>query len=191
APVEVDERFVLLLAGDAPRVPEVHDHDLAGEVARPDAGAVERREVVGGCGLPEEGALVCVGARGGPHLGGAGDGERHHDGAGGERDPARPVLHTVTFSRSGAGGAAGTGSSTGLARRRSDGDSAMSVPTAITPPPTHSQRTIGLRATPMVTRPCSFGDETSVRYTSSRRPPRTDGLPLARDPVRDLEIAGA
>src|SRR5262249_49366123 len=151
-----------LLARDAPRVPEVHDHDLAGEVGRTDAAAVEGREVVGGSVLPEEVALVGVSARVGPHLGGEHDGERDDDGAGRERDPPGAVPPTGPFPGPGVGGTAGTGPSPGIVRRRSDGDRARSVPAAMTPPPTHSHSTIGFSATPIVTRPCWFGDETRV-----------------------------
>ena len=47
--------------------------------------------------------------------------------------------------------------------KRNDGESATAVPTAMTPPPTQSHSTIGFTATPIVTRPCSLGDDTSVR----------------------------
>src|SRR3979411_2106803 len=96
-----------LLAGDAPRVPEVHDHELAGEVVRPEPAAVERREVDGRCVGAEQVALVRVGARVGPDLGREDDREHGDDKPGGERDPAGAVLHTGTFSGSSVGGATG------------------------------------------------------------------------------------
>ena len=60
----------------------------------------------------------------------------------------------------------------------------------MTPPPTHSHSTIGFTATPIVTRPCSLGDEISVRYTSSRSPVRTDGVPMPCGAFGNVEIAG-
>src|SRR5205823_8980399 len=161
--VKIGQRLVLLLAGDAPRVPEVHDHDLAGEVARPDAAAVEGREVDGRRVGAEQVALVRVGARVGPDLGREDDREHGDDEPGGERDPAGAVFHTGTFSGTGVGGATGAGSSTRRVRRRNEGESATAVPMAMTPPPAHSHSIIGFTATPMMTRPCSLGDEMSVR----------------------------
>src|SRR5256886_17616414 len=112
AAVEVGQRLVLLLAGDAPRVPEVHDHDLAGKVARPDAAAVEGREVDGRGVRAEQVALVRVGARVGPDLGREDDREHGDDEPGGKCDPAGAVLHTGTFSGTGVGGATPPGAST-------------------------------------------------------------------------------
>ena len=61
------------------------------------------------------------------------------------------------------------------------GTSASAVPSTITPPPIQIHTTIGLTATPIVTRPAPapVGEETSVRYTSRRNPVRTDGVPIA------------
>ena len=65
------------------------------------------------------------------------------------------------------------------------------VPSAITPPPIQSQRIIGFTRTPRVTRPPSLGDDTSVRYTSSVSPVRTDGVPMPSVLFGNVETAGA
>ncbi len=47
-------------------------------------------------------------------------------------------------------------------------------------PPAHNQFTSGVTTTPMTAAPFFVvGAATSVRYTSSKNPPRTDGVPMA------------
>ena len=65
------------------------------------------------------------------------------------------------------------------------------MPSAITPPPIQSHRIIGFTRTPSVTRPPSFGDDTSVRYTSSMGPVCTDGVPMPSVLFGNVETAGA
>ena len=67
----------------------------------------------------------------------------------------------------------------------------MTVPRAMTPPPIQSQRTMGFTAMATLTRFDAPGDETSVRYTSSFRPVRTDGVPMPCELFGNEEIDGA
>ena len=75
--------------------------------------------------------------------------------------------------------------------RRRCGISAIAVPMATSAPPIQIHTTIGLIATPRVTRPRSFGDDTKVRYTSRNSPVRTDGVAMPVVSPGKVEIAGA
>ena len=67
-----------------------------------------------------------------------------------------------------------------VGRRRRPGQAARTVPKAMTPPPIHSHRAIGWMITRSVTSPPpSSGRRVTVRYTSSRSPVFTDGVPMS------------
>src|SRR5690606_14079972 len=116
-----------------------------------------------------------------------GDQRRPRTGAGGGgggcgHDDASADAPTGTGSRSTTGPAPGIGAETGsIGRRRLPGKAAISEPTAITPPPIHSQTIIGCTITLTPTE-SSVGGSVMVSMIDVRRVFFTVGLPIVCEP---------
>src|SRR5262245_16887216 len=185
--VERAQRRLLLLTGEAPRVPDVDEIRLALECLAVDRSAVECL----GAELRNAGLFLDeVGhARFAAMLRRQHDAERDEHDDDGERDPTNRLLHVAT-SASSTGSPAASSVTSGMTDRRRAGVSARSTPRAMIAPPIQSHTTSVPTCTAIVTRPPSSGSEISVRYTSRNGPVCTDGVPMPFGKFGYVEIAG-